>query len=164
MPTQSRGHGTQQPRDGCHAHGFAWACWPFIPPPILRLCPMSYSFRWSALLLLAFSFALMSGCSGCTRPPQSQVSTAKKADALTQARELYHGANDASKFRDANEQINKHLAGHSDALAKYQVGSRDRPLLQQLVAKRTGEDVAKVDDRALYRKFLETVVGLDGGE
>src|SRR5439155_12512704 len=77
---------------------------------------------------------------------------------------LYHGANDASKFRDANEQINKHLAGHSDALAKYQAGSKDRPLLQQIVAKRTGEDVSKLDDRALYRKFLETVVGLDQGE
>src|SRR5882724_9469964 len=35
MPTQSRGHGTRHGAAGCHAHGFAWACWPSLPPPLL---------------------------------------------------------------------------------------------------------------------------------
>ena len=125
--------------------------------------------RWRAVitstaLLLGLSLTLMSGCSGCNRPPQTTQQTQKTADPLEQARDLYHGANDAAKFRDANEQVNKYLASHSDALTRHQASGKERPLLQQYLAKRTGDDGAKLDDRALYRKFLEAVVGLDQGE
>src|SRR5947209_5808840 len=117
----------------------------------------------SCTLLIGFALTLMSGCSGCGRPVQTAAKEQKTSNPLDQARDLYHGANEAAKFRDANEQVNKYLAGHADALAKYQVGTRDRPVLQQILAKR-GVDAAKLDDRALYRRFLETVVGLDQGE
>jgi hypothetical protein len=85
----------------------------------------------------------------------------KKGSARELARELYvNKATESAHFRDANEQLNNHLASNPDDLAKQYPGTKDRAQLQAIL----GAGADKLDDRALYQKFLESVVGLDKGE
>jgi hypothetical protein len=127
---------------------------------------MNGCLRWSSLFLVGFSCALLSGCSGCTGPSSTGKSTDKKGkdtDPLVAARDLYRKATEAARFRDANEQVNKVLDVQADPLAKFQPGSKDPAKLKELLTAR-GVDIAKLDARGVYLKFLEAVVGLDKGE
>jgi hypothetical protein len=125
---------------------------------------MNAFLRWSGWVLFGVFSVILSGCSGCNRTAiKTTQSSPVPADSLQVARDLYRRASEAASFRDANEQVNNHLSSHSDALTKHRAGSRDPAKLKELLAKR-GVDVAKLDDRALYLKFLETVVGLDPSE
>jgi hypothetical protein len=123
---------------------------------------------WTLVLgipvVAALCFLTLSGCSGCNQGPNTTNNNKADKDLLSQARQQFQSSNDAGKFRQANQLLNKHLEKQSDAVAKYQVGTRARPALERLVAEHAKLDAKKLDDRALYRKFLETVVGLDAGE
>jgi hypothetical protein len=118
----------------------------------------------ASLVLLGFCSALLSGCSGCDRTGSSTTKTGKevKTDYLAAARDLYRKAGEAASFRDANEQVNKHLEQQPDALAKIQA-AKEPATVKRLLAAR-GVDAAKLDDLAAYLKLLETAVGLDKGE
>jgi hypothetical protein len=120
---------------------------------------------FASLVLLGFCSALLSGCSGCDRTGSStgkSTGAGIKTDYQAAARDLYRKAGEAASFRDANEQVNKFCQQQSDALAKVQ-GAKDPAAVQRLLAA-GGVDAAKLDDRAAYVKFLETVAGLDKGE
>lgn len=125
--------------------------------------------RWSRFVLLLVIFLALPGCSGCNR---TTIFTAKKEvardDPLLQARNIYgtalhSGTANAATFRDANKLVNDYLATAPDALTPYQPGAADRGRLQGLLA-RHGVTGADGDERALYLKFLENVVGLDASE
>src|SRR4051812_40137220 len=122
-------------------------------------------FRSFGLMLVAVGCLLPAGCSGCNRPTK-KIENVAKADGnpLDLARELYRSANEAARFREANDQTNKYLANEPDLLAKFAPGIKDRAQLQPLVAKLPGVNAAKLDERALYTQFLENIVGLDKTE
>ena len=80
------------------------------------------------------------------------------------ARELYRDATEAPQFRDANERTNSYLDVHPDVLTRHNPGTKDKATLQALLRKQSGVDIDKLDDRALYQKFLIQFVGLNPSE
>jgi hypothetical protein len=109
-------------------------------------------------LLIAFG-AAAAGCSGCDRKITSKGAKEAKTDTpFDLARDYYTAAN----FRPANEQANKHLASHADALSRHQPGTKDRDQIRALLQGEPGVD--KLEGAKLYRCFLEKFVGLDEKE
>jgi hypothetical protein len=119
-------------------------------------------FFWPVLLVLCC--LVVSGCSGCSRTPSKHGQKSQESTPLDLAREAYRTATDAQHFRHANGLADKHLTANPDALTRQFPGTRDKSALQAVLAGKPEVAAAKLDDRALYRKFLESVVGLDKAE
>ncbi|HYV37113.1 MAG TPA: hypothetical protein VE988_15510, partial [Gemmataceae bacterium] len=120
------------------------------------------SFKQLCLMLLCL---LASGCSGCSGGGSSKPPPPPRTeDPIAQARELYRKATDAPHFRNANERVNVYLTTNSDAIARHHPGAKDKATLQAILRKPLDDEVDKLDDAALYQKFLQTIIGLDPAE
>jgi hypothetical protein len=114
-------------------------------------------------LLVVFCL-IAAGNSGCSRASPPVKQRQKQENPLALARELYRSATDAPQFRDANERTNGYLAANPDALPRHYPGTKDNANLLALLRQYPSIQVDKLDDHALYQKFLETTVGLDEKE
>jgi hypothetical protein len=111
---------------------------------------------------------------GCTQTTKTRKQPQKQDNPSMLARDLYQRAGDTSQsrdandransFRDANERANGYLAANPDTLPKHNPGTKDRAHLESLLRQQPKIEINKLDDRALYEKFLETIVGLDKAE
>jgi hypothetical protein len=121
--------------------------------------------RWAALLFLPAVLGLAAGCSSTSTPSKSEEVEKKDTDdPLQEARQVVRQATEPGAYQPALEVVNGYLAAHKDALAPYQVGPKDRPLLLKALGKLAGADAEKLDAQALERKLLSERVGLEEDE
>src|SRR5262245_45674119 len=102
--------------------------------------------RWPALAIVVGALTLlvimaitMSGCSGCGKPVKPDKPTAKPLDTLDEAKYRISKAEEAPKFREALDLVNKHLDRHPEEMAKFQLTDKERQYLEKFVGLGKGE-------------------------
>ncbi len=91
---------------------------------------------------------------------------ARKKDDKELARELYQNANGTCSIPRC-QRSNQPVPGKQSrsTLSRHDPAARDKAALQELLRKQVPAiDVDKLDERTVYEKFLEVIVGLDKAE